>query len=87
VIVFGGGCHGFWWDSIVDNRRILLYRCVVPDRELYRIAARSQSRRGGLHPPSHQLRLSIDADWHHVEGRMQSAPTDYGYIHYEESPK
>jgi hypothetical protein len=31
--------------------------------------------RGGLHPPSHQLRLSIEYDWHHVEGRMQSAPT------------
>jgi hypothetical protein len=35
-----------------------------------------------LHPPSHQLRLSIETDWHHVEGRMQSAPTGYGYIHY-----
>jgi hypothetical protein len=32
------------------------------------------------------LRLSIDADWHHVEGRMQSALTGYGYIHYEKSP-
>jgi hypothetical protein len=31
--------------------------------------------RGGLHPPSHQLRLSIEHDWHCVEGRMQSAPT------------
>jgi hypothetical protein len=31
--------------------------------------------RGGLHPPSHQLRRSIEHDWHRVEGRMQSAPT------------
>jgi hypothetical protein len=39
--------------------------------------------RGGLHPPSHKLRLSIVGvasplekhDWHRVEGRMQSAPT------------
>jgi hypothetical protein len=31
--------------------------------------------RGGLHPPSHQLRLSIEHKWHRVEGRMQSAPT------------
>jgi hypothetical protein len=39
--------------------------------------------RGGLHPPRHQLRLSIVGvasplethDWHRVEGRMQSAPT------------
>ncbi len=28
--------------------------------------------RGGLHPPSHQLQLSIEHDWHHVEGQMQS---------------
>jgi hypothetical protein len=27
--------------------------------------------RGGLHPPSHKLRL----DWHRVEGRIASAPT------------
>jgi hypothetical protein len=31
--------------------------------------------RGGLHPPSHQWRLSIEHDWHRVKGRMQSAPT------------
>jgi hypothetical protein len=31
--------------------------------------------RGGLHPPRHQLRLSIEYDCHRVEGRMQSAPT------------
>jgi hypothetical protein len=30
--------------------------------------------RGGLHPPRHQLRPSIN-NWHRVEGRMQSAPT------------
>jgi hypothetical protein len=41
------------------------------------------TRRGGLHPPSHRLRLSIvgvaspleNRDWNRVEGRMQSAPT------------
>jgi hypothetical protein len=31
--------------------------------------------RGGLHPPSHKLQLSIEHDWHSVEGRMQSVPT------------
>jgi hypothetical protein len=31
--------------------------------------------RGGLHPPKHQLRLSIERDCRRVEGRMQSAPT------------
>jgi hypothetical protein len=31
--------------------------------------------RGGLYPPCHQLRLSIERDWHRVQGRMQSAPT------------
>jgi hypothetical protein len=34
--------------------------------------------RGGLHPPSHKLRLSIEHDWHRIEGRMQSAPTKLG---------
>jgi hypothetical protein len=34
--------------------------------------------RGGLHPPSHQLRLSIEHDCHHVKGRMQSAPKKLG---------
>jgi hypothetical protein len=31
--------------------------------------------RGGLHPPSHQLRLSIEHEWQRVEGRIASAPT------------
>jgi hypothetical protein len=39
--------------------------------------------KGGLHPPCHQLRLSIvgvaspleTRYWHRVQGRMQSAPT------------
>jgi hypothetical protein len=42
--------------------------------------------RGGLHPPSHKLRLSIVGvasplkthDCHRIEGRMQSAPTKLG---------
>jgi hypothetical protein len=42
--------------------------------------------RGGLHPPTNQLRLSIvgvaspleNHNWHRVEGRMQSAPTKLG---------
>jgi hypothetical protein len=28
--------------------------------------------------PISQLRLSIEHDWHRVEGRMQSAPTKLG---------
>jgi hypothetical protein len=36
--------------------------------------------------PTDRLRLSIDCDCHHVEGRMQSAPTDCGYIHQQKLP-
>jgi hypothetical protein len=38
--------------------------------------------RGGLHPPSHPITTIVgvaspleNRDWHHVKGRMQSAPT------------
>jgi hypothetical protein len=31
--------------------------------------------RGGLHPPSRSIATVMEHDLHHVEGRMQSAPT------------
>jgi hypothetical protein len=35
--------------------------------------------------PTARLQLSIERDCHRVEGRMQSAPTDCGYIHQRKS--